>query len=138
MNEQIMIWSTGSSLAAILAAITAIHLVLTRKKEYEDIVENYKEQIDEVEQRTTEAIKRLYANSANVVENEVAEIKNRFDETLQSQKNINKSLKDYEEVIIRIYNHQIELNNKIKEKDMIIERKTKQIAKLKKRLIDES
>jgi len=138
MNESLILWNTISNLVATVALIAAIYLFFTKKKEYQ----YYIRQINEIQYRATKEIKRLYRNS----ENEAAEIKNKFDETLQSQKNIDRSLKNslktqsviyvnlqnYKDMMIKIQEYQIELQNKIKEKDKIIGRKTMQIEKLKK------
>jgi len=116
------------SILSIITSFIAIFLILTRDTDVANIVSHYKEQIDNLKEETTYAIYEIQKSSKK-------QIKTSSNDIVEKLKPISEVYNDTIENNLKLITEQTktisQLNDEIKKRDAIIERKIKQIKRLK-------
>lgn len=116
------------SILSIITSFIAIFLILTRDTDVANIVSHYREQIDNLKEETTYAIYEIQKSSKK-------QIKTSSNDIVEKLKPISEVYNDTIENNLKLITEQTktisQLNDEIRKRDAIIERKIKQIKRLK-------
>lgn len=116
------------SFSAILSSAAAIYLALTRSESYKKVVDHYITEIEDLEEKTTEAINRLSERSEEIALNSIRKINN----DNQLQKIIDQHIYALRSENERLQKIISEKDKIIREREAILHRKQNQINRIKK------
>lgn len=129
------------SFSAILSSAAAIYLALTRSESYKKVVDHYITEIEDLEEKTTEAINRLSERSEEIALNsirkinndsQVQEISEQLQKIIDQQISLNKHIYALRSENERLQKIISEKDKIIREREAILHRKQNQIDRLKK------
>lgn len=129
------------SFSAILSSAAAIYLALTRSESYKKVVDHYITEIEDLEEKTTEAINRFAERSEEIAlnsirkinnDNQVQEISEQLQKIIDQQISLNKHIYALRSENERLQKIISEKDKIIREREAILHRKQNQIDRLKK------
>lgn len=129
------------SFSAILSSAAAIYLALTRSESYKKVVDHYITEIEDLEEKTTEAINRFAERSEEIAldsirkidnDNQVQEISEQLQKIIDQQISLNKYMHELRSENERLQKIISEKDKIIREREAILHRKQNQIDRLKK------
>ena len=133
MSNQILIYIVAGS--AIFSSALAIFVVFHRKAEHIEIVEHYKKEIEKLEEKTSKTLQKFeheYSSTLGQVAKDTSvEIKKNIEETFFLRDQIQKLDSLLNKINSDLEKNYTFMNDEIKKRDAIIERKSKQIERLK-------
>lgn len=128
------------SAIAMLSSAVAIYLAITRSESYKEVVYHYVNEIEKLEDKTTEAINRLSERSEEITldsirkindNSQIQKISEELQKIIDQQISLNRHIYTLRSEIDRLQKLVSEKDRVIHEKDAILHRKEKQIRRLK-------
>lgn len=133
MSDEFLIYLLSGS--SIFSSLVAVYAVVTRKNDYIQIVDHYASEIAKLKKETSKALQNFAYIYKNFFEQINEETKIKMLEMADDISKITRKLNSIEHTATKIEqqlkNANNKLDNEIKKRDAIIERKSKQIQRLK-------
>ena len=122
-------------LMALAAFGYIIYLLMTKQEDFEQIEERFYNSIKKIENLSDEAIRTHFSNvqhfTGQVLKALDQDAREQLEQTHAKLEDINKTQQELSYKLQELQRANAELHNEIKKRDAIIERKTKQVQRLK-------